>query len=581
MKMNFRRLFFIVILVTALSGCQHAVKQIDSSPKPTDTLPVFISEPMEAAKPWTDLGFLNDPNNFQFAIISDLHGGYRPGIFEEAVKKINLMQPEFVLSIGDLIAGYTEDETAINQQWAKFEELIAPLGMKFFFVPGNHDMSNVVMTKKWEERFGRSYYHFIYRNVLFLCLNSEDPPDTHISDAQIEYVRKVLAENPNVRWTFTFIHKPLWLNENTGWEKIEAMLAERPHTVLAGHIHSYVKYKRHGQSYIRLATTGGASALRGSAVGEFDHITWVTMTDKEPIIANLALDGILDENIVTEESLRVIMPFRNGSWLTSDGIVLETTRFKEGTTVFRLSNPGSNPLKVSGAFKQHSQLNVAPMEIDLSIAPESTENIPVNISTENPVELSELDPLELEITAVYDAPDRPPISSKSTHRVDFRSMWQGPELIRNGHFSRGLEAWDIAQKTHESGTASVLSEALKVSVARMDPRWALVVYQPVGTLKPGIDYQLSFKAKNHGGPGIIGARIFNSTSNVTIRVDGQVKEAHLMTLTESMEPHIMNFRINQETDLKGSMFMFVFSQAKEVTIDNVSLRSIQADLKQK
>ena len=92
-----------------------------------------------------------------------------------------------------------------------------------------------------------------------------------------------------------FMHKPFWLSENTGWEKIEAMLIDRPHTVIAGHRHSYVKYLRHGRSYIRLATTGGGSSMRGNRVGEFDHITWVTMKDEGPMIANLDITGILDE----------------------------------------------------------------------------------------------------------------------------------------------------------------------------------------------------------------------------------------------------------------------------------------------
>ncbi len=139
--MNFRQLISISILAIMLLGCQLPVQPVGSSP-------VFIGSAIENERPWTEPGFLNDPDNFQFAIIADLHGGYRPGIFEDAVKKINLMQPEFVLSVGDLIAGYTEDEKIIDGQWAEFEKRLAPLGMKFFFVPGNHDITNLVMTKK-------------------------------------------------------------------------------------------------------------------------------------------------------------------------------------------------------------------------------------------------------------------------------------------------------------------------------------------------------------------------------------------------------------------------------------------------
>jgi len=50
-----------------------------------------------------------------------------------------------------------------------------------------------------------------------------------------------------------------------------------------------------------LATTGGGSRMRGVDFGEFDHATWVTMTENGPKIANLLIDGILPEDINNEE----------------------------------------------------------------------------------------------------------------------------------------------------------------------------------------------------------------------------------------------------------------------------------------
>src|SRR5579863_6918860 len=65
---------------------------------------------VDGKNPWTNLGFNNQQRNFQFAIITDRTGGHRPGVFAAAVQKINLMQPEFVISVGDLIEGYSEDK---------------------------------------------------------------------------------------------------------------------------------------------------------------------------------------------------------------------------------------------------------------------------------------------------------------------------------------------------------------------------------------------------------------------------------------------------------------------------------------
>src|SRR5262249_35503528 len=126
--------------------------------------------------PWTHLQLNNDPNDFQFVVISDRTGGHREKVFSRAVEQINLLQPEFVLSVGDLIEGYTTDAEKTAQQWREFQGYTSKLQMPFFYVAGNHDIANPYQDKLWQEKFGRRYYHFVYKDVLFLILCTEDPP---------------------------------------------------------------------------------------------------------------------------------------------------------------------------------------------------------------------------------------------------------------------------------------------------------------------------------------------------------------------------------------------------------------------
>ncbi len=70
-----------------------------------------------AASPESEI----DPDAFRFAIVADLTGGERPGVFADAVGKLNMLQPEFVMSVGDLIEGYTGDEAELVRQWEAFE----------------------------------------------------------------------------------------------------------------------------------------------------------------------------------------------------------------------------------------------------------------------------------------------------------------------------------------------------------------------------------------------------------------------------------------------------------------------------
>jgi predicted phosphodiesterase len=296
-------------------------------------IPAPIAVPVEAGpNPWTHLEFEDDPDAFSFAIVTDLQGGYRAGVFEAAVERLNLVRPEFVVSVGDLIAGYTEDVAEIHRQWDGFDAMADDIDAPFFYTPGNHDFSNPVMKQVWHERHGRDYYHFVYRDVLFLVLNTEEPPiptdpesaaffakmrelrETNpaalvelisanvdrtmpgigITDAQVAYFEQVIADNRDARWTFLLMHKPAFQGEgNPQYNRIVAALGERDYTAFAGHIHNYKRFEIGARVHYRLGSTGGE--VLPLPMGNMDHFVWITMTEHGPTIANLVLDGILDD----------------------------------------------------------------------------------------------------------------------------------------------------------------------------------------------------------------------------------------------------------------------------------------------
>lgn len=329
----------------------------------------------EGATPWTNLALNNDPCLFQFAIVTDRTGGLRPGIFKEGIDRLNLLEPEFVMSVGDFIPGYTTDENEIDRQWDEFEGIVDALKMPFFYVPGNHDLTNEVLLEHWKKRFGPTYYHFIYKDVLFLCLNSEDQlrgaGRGTISDDQYEYVKKVLADNPEVKWTMVFLHQPLWSQSDPKrWPDIEQLLANRKHSVFAGHVHCYTKYERNDSKYFTLATTGGGSGLRGPRLGEFDHVSWVSMTNEGPVIANLQLEGIWDEDVVTEDVRSYISKVQDLRKVIFEPY-FTTDAFSEGTMGVKITNDADVPMKVKLSTGFSWDLTGYFEEPELEIAPNS------------------------------------------------------------------------------------------------------------------------------------------------------------------------------------------------------------------
>ncbi len=381
----------LVILMSVLGmGCAPPPSS-DSSL--TSAQPKILAATAETAKPWTGLEANDSPDNFHFVVVTDRTCCHRPGVFAGAMPKVNLLEPAFVLSVGDLIEGYTEDQVRLDAEWDEMEGFIGQLETPFFYTPGNHDMSNAVMAETWRQRFGPSFYDFRYKDVLFVVLNSElfgmvSQPDVPLpgpwqQSEQMAYIEGVLAENQDVRWTVVLVHQPLWDTKNIDedWLRVEQMLGSRPYTVFAGHYHRYTKAVRHDRSYVTLATTGGGSGLRGPIFGEFDHVAWVTMTDNGPRIANLELDGIHDKNVATETTRDQIDAltdlFRVASRLD------EATMFRRSVVDVRLANPTKEVLKLHPAVSDTNQFTVSGLT-PISLAPNETRDIElVLMPTEN------------------------------------------------------------------------------------------------------------------------------------------------------------------------------------------------------
>jgi len=294
--------------------------------------PVFQHDFTGSAVPWTHDNFDGESGKFTFALISDLTGGERDDVFAVAVEQLRLLRPELIVSVGDLIDGGTMDHEQLEREWDSFDGRARRSRAPLYHVGGNHDLTNPEMWEVWEQRYGKRYYHYVYKNVLFLVLDTEDNPadfqeymheirlemirvieaegweaassteyaqleeatSGRIGAQQAAYFRKVIGQYPDVRWTFVLMHKAAWERQDEeNFSSIETALSGRPYTVFHGHLHSYRHQQRLGRDYIRLGTTGGFHAA-GDAMA-IDHVTLVTVSETGTDIANLRMSGIFDK----------------------------------------------------------------------------------------------------------------------------------------------------------------------------------------------------------------------------------------------------------------------------------------------
>ena len=346
--------------------------------------------------PWTGLAANDAATDFHFVIVGDRTRGARPGVFEAAISKANLLEPAFVVSVGDLIDGHSEDQAGLDREWDEFEGFVARLETPFFYAAGNHDMSNAVMAETWQARFGPSYYSFLYKDVLFLVLNSElfdmardmrtPVPGPWTQAEQMAFIAETLQRFPDPRWTIVLIHQSLWDQAfwkyadapQDDWQKVEAMLGQRDYTVFAGHSHRYVKVVRQDRRYITLATTGGHSRLRGLMHGEFDQVALVSMTDAGPRIANLMLEGIQDENVTTAASRHAVGNLDRAVY--SVPALGSGTHFEAGTVAFDVANHSDKDMAVAFHVDPGPHLVYAAQPQPFTVAPGQTERVEIALA---------------------------------------------------------------------------------------------------------------------------------------------------------------------------------------------------------
>jgi len=357
-------------------------------------------------KPWTNLDFYNDPANFQFAIVSDRNGGNRPGVFEKGVEKLNLMMLEFVMCVGDLISGYTTDTALITKQWDEVNQIISNLKVPFFYLPGNHDITNKVMEKEWEKRYGKRYYSFNYKNVLFIILDSNDDDDYNLTRQQTDFVLKTLKENQGVRWTYLFMHHPIWTYDTGGrFPEIQEALKSRKHTVIAGHEHRYHHEEINNANYYILATTGAGSALLGEPFGEFDHISWITMTDNGPVMANLKLDGILPHDVANERTRAMAEPLIANSKMQHLMLCNTGSKFTNGTLYLSFKNPSETDMTLTLNIFHHHQLAVEWPQSEIKIPAGSEKQVEIALNSSKPLDYASIDLLCTEWEIRYNGPE--------------------------------------------------------------------------------------------------------------------------------------------------------------------------------
>ena len=233
-----------------------------------------------------------------------------PRVFLEMIDEWNLLKPDLVMCVGDMIMGGPASEVGV--MWDEFLGRMETLNAPFFPTAGNHDVNDEPgVFRIYEERVAPFNYTVTRGNVLFVVLNTEEPGDPDgFSQAQRDWLQKTLASS-TAKHIFLFLHVPLFAgNWERDWQPTADILRGYPvRAVFAGHAHYYRDYGvKDGVRYIIAGSAGGGMREPEEEGGFFCYL-WVRVRGDEVSWSVIRPGAVEAADVVTEagvQRLRVL-----------------------------------------------------------------------------------------------------------------------------------------------------------------------------------------------------------------------------------------------------------------------------------
>ena len=314
-----------------------------------------------------DLPLPAEKDAFTFVVYGDRTGGPPKGVsvLGDAVRDTNLLEPDFVMTVGDLINGYSTEDVWMTQM-KEFKSIMNELACPWFPVAGNHDIywrgpdpkKKPVgeMESAYEMHFGPLWYAFQHKNSWFIVLYSDEgdpetgqktfgkPEAQKMSPEQFKWLDETLTKATDAEHIFLFLHHPRWLGGGYGddWEKVHQRLkkAGNVSAVFAGHIHR-MRYDgpRDGIEYVTLATTGGGQSGSIPQAGYLHHYDIVTVRKDRISLAAVPVGEVMDVREITGELISQVNAVKSSPVRIAPPLVMKKAEGGSQDVTVTLRNP--------------------------------------------------------------------------------------------------------------------------------------------------------------------------------------------------------------------------------------------------
>ncbi len=303
--------------------------------------------------------------------------------FERTVRVVNLLHPEVVVIVGDLIHGYRQDREGVIREWQAFLEVKNRIKAPVLLVPGNHE----IFGERWAEELYVKYASPLYYSKkigdkLFIVLNSEElGMEEKIGGAQLKFLKKTLHRYRKVKKKFVFLHKPLWEEEYkaSGWFRdVHPLLVKYGvNAVFAGHFHSYRYMEKDGVHYF-VTGGGGAEITWQEGIGDFYHFILVREKGKQLEYLPIKTDAFVPLKSITYDFYKKLYPLFYRAVPSVEPVE------GKGETQSRVVLENPFPYRMRFILKYTSRrgwVRVVPERVELVLDPGEKVELPVKVKT--------------------------------------------------------------------------------------------------------------------------------------------------------------------------------------------------------
>ncbi len=244
----------------------------------------------------------------RLAVLGDRTGGADDQQWTRTIRAIALMEPDLVVSVGDLIEGYCDSAAAAGQWQAVMESLepLQPFGM--VAAPGNHDVWDGTSEALWTGVTGWPVEGVVRRlGVDFVIWDTSR--EGHLTRELLSRLDSLLALTDAGGCTVVVTHKPLWSMaeaDSALARRFYDMLGQRgADAVLSGHVHAAACQRRDG---VLLATMGPSGVRIGEPsreAGIFTQFGWLTLSEERQAFALIESQAVHPESLNTSLEQRL------------------------------------------------------------------------------------------------------------------------------------------------------------------------------------------------------------------------------------------------------------------------------------